>query len=143
MRSFVRKELDVSKPINLRKLSPVMKIYVGIVKKWQSSDWYQTNYNKRLEEIYMKQVQKDESLKEMMLAQLYKELSQNATLHEKGLTTKSVVLQIDSNYKDSLQRVLSHKDFLQYNMQIVEENNDLRIAFPDMPILVKVTKKSL
>lgn len=143
MRVFVRYELDVSQPINLRRLSPVMKIYAGAVTKFHESKMYQTQQHKRQEAAHAEQVKKDELLKDYLLALMYRELTENKTLGQKDLLCSEIVISIHSEYRSSLQRVLKSSDFVLYNVTEVEENSDVRKAFKDMPVLLRVSKKSV
>lgn len=141
MRVKVRDELDLNSKINLRRLSPVMKIYAGVVTKWRSTDFYKKNLNRHREAAAVARMQQDEQLKQLILAQIYKELNANEELQKVGKMCSGVTIQIGANYKKSLDRVLQHKDFLPYNIVHVPENEDIRKAFPNMPYLIKVTKK--
>lgn len=143
MKVFVRDSLNLEKPVNLRRLSSPMKLYVGIVMKWRESKMYKVKINKQLQAEYLEQVKRDDKLKEVLLAQIYNELNNNHTLGEKGEVCDSIVLSVKSKYFASLERVLSHKDFLMYDIRRVEENSDIRVAFKNMPILLEVRKKLL
>lgn len=72
MQYFVRKELDVSEPINLRKLSPSMKIYAGVLSSWHNTRYYKKKYAKRKEIEEQVRIQKDERLKDYLLAMITK-----------------------------------------------------------------------
>lgn len=143
MQYFVRRELDMSSPVNLRKLSPLMKIYAGVISKWKETKYYKTQFNKRKEAAYAVQVKHDECLKDALLALIYKELDDNTSLGTKSEECISVVLQINSRYIHSIDRVLRGKEFLPYCVERVKEEPDFRLAYPEMPILLKVTKRSL
>jgi hypothetical protein len=86
-------------------------------------------------------MQRDEKLKDLLLAQIYKELIRNTSMSGKDEVCKSVVISVDASYKYSLKRVLKHKDFLPYSIELVPENTDVRKAFKDMPFLIRVSKK--
>lgn len=139
----MRNELDVTKPVNLRRLTPLMKIYAGIMSKWNATDWHKTRLNERLEIAHALQVEKDEKLKEALLVQIYKELNDNHTLSDYNEICREVVLCVQSDFIHSLDRVLKHKDFLPYVVTKVSENADVRLAFPDMPVLLRVSKKTV
>lgn len=143
MRYLVRNELDFQKPVNLRRLSPMMKIYAGIVSKWHETNYYLTNLHKRQEAAYAAQVQRDEKLKEALLVQIFKELNNNHSMKAKGEECDEVILCVQSKFIHSLDRILTHKDFLPYIIAKVPEDPDIRLAFPEMPVLVKVQKKKL
>jgi hypothetical protein len=142
MQYFVRKELDVSEPINLRKLSPSMKIYAGVLSSWHNTRYYKKKYAKRKEIEEQVRIQKDERLKDYLLAMIYKELD-NQTISKRlqtGEECLEVIIQVNSVSIYSLNRVLKSKEFLPYKIERIQEEKDFRIAFPDMPVLIRVQK---
>lgn len=142
MQYFVRKELDVSEPINLRKLSPSMKIYAGVLSSWHNTRYYKKKYAKRKEIEEQVRIQKDERLKDYLLAMIYKELD-NQTINKRlqtGEECLEVIIQVNSVSIYSLNRVLKSKEFLPYKIERIQEEKDFRIAFPDMPVLIRVQK---
>jgi hypothetical protein len=142
MQYFVRKELDVSEPINLRKLSPSMKIYAGVLSSWHNTRYYKKKYAKRKEIEEQVRIQKDERLKDYLLAMIYKELD-NQTISKRlqtGEECLEVIIQVNSVSIYSLNRVLKSKEFLPYKIERIPEEKDFRIAFPDMPVLIRVQK---
>ena len=141
MKIKIRDELNVDKPINLRRLTPRIKLYAGFMVKIHESRWYQTGRYKKEEQDYAKQVQQDERLKNALLAVLYRELVDNKTLSDKKDTCKEITVSIDSKYQKSLDRILKQKDFIMYDIKRVEEQPDIRKAFPDMAIILQVSKK--
>lgn len=143
MKYLVRKELDFDHPVNLRRLKPFMKIYAGAICKWRESERYKNGLNKRLEQEYAKRVKQDEKLKEVLLALIFKELDNNHSMEKKGEECAEIVLCVKSKFIYSLNRILDHKDFLPYVITKVEEEEDLRVAFPEMPILLRVSKRTL
>lgn len=141
MKVKLRNELDFSQPVNLHRLSPTMKIYAGIVSKWHESDMYKQKCSKSLEAANIARMQKDENLKNILLAQIFKAFSGDTGTAGAAGDCKSVVLRIDAAYKKSLDRVLKNRDFLSYDIEFVEENPDIRKAFVNMPYLLRVSKK--
>jgi hypothetical protein len=141
MKIKIRDELNVDEPINLRRLTPRIKLYAGFMVKIHESRWYQTGRHKKEEQDYAKQVQQDERLKNALLAVLYRELVDNKTLSDKKDTCKEITVSIDSKYQKSLDRILKQKDFIMYDIKRVEEQPDIRKAFPDMAIILQVSKK--
>lgn len=85
----------------------------------------------------------DESLKETVLAYIYSELNKNSSLKDKNQKCKEIVLSIDFKYKESLERIMHHKDFMPFNLTLVKENSDMRKAFGSMPVLLKVSKRTV
>ena len=143
MKTLIRKDLDVDAPINIRRLSPLMKVYAGIITKWHTTKFYKTNLTKRLETAYVLQTQRDDRLKEVLLALCYRELTTNVTLGKKNKHCREIIVTIPDTYQDSLNRILTHKDFLPYDIAFIEENADLRRSFDKMPILLSISKKLL
>lgn len=141
MKIKIRDELDFNQKINLRKLSPLMKVYAGIVTQWHETEMYKRKLNKSMETEAVQQMQRDDRLKEILLAQIFKELNSNSQLESEGKVCKSIVVSIEAKYKKSLDRVITHRDFLPYKLKFVEENPDLRKAFKDMPYLLQVEKR--
>lgn len=152
MRVKMRRVLDVESPVNLRELAPLDKIKAGIVTQWMHTNFYK-NYRKRKdEERYSEQVKKDEIVKSLLLSRLYNELGNNNTLKEKDKVCDSIIISIDHDYVESLERLFPalfdkpgsfSKDFLSYDVVRIKENADIRRAFPDMKVLLKFSKKTL
>lgn len=120
-----------------------MKIYAGLASKWRETSFYKTKLNKRLEADYAARVKRDEKLKEALMVVIYKELDNNSLLSSRGEESQELIICVKSNFIHSLDRILTHKDFLPYVITKVEEDPDIRKAFPEMPILIKVSKKKL
>lgn len=152
MRVKVRKILDVSAPVNLRDLSPLDKIKAGIIIQWMHTNFYKNYKKHKNEELYGEQVKKDEILKTLLLGKLYNELDNNTTLREKNKVCDSIIISVEHGYKESLIRLFPNlfgesgansKDFISYDVERVQENSDIRKAFPDMNILLRFSKKTL
>lgn len=140
MKILIRKELCVDNPVNLRLLTPLMKIYAGIALSWHQSNWYQRKEHARQEKEHAEQMQRDNNLKDGISVHLYKELVNNTTLDGRD-TCVSTIVSVDYKYKDSLLRILGHKDFISYDIELVPEDANYRAAFPNMPVLVRFSKK--
>ena len=143
MRIKIRNSLNVDSQVNLRKLSPLMKIQAGLTVMWHNTEMYKRELRKKTEASTILRMQQDQRLKEMLLSQIYKELDSNTTLKENGKICESIIVSVDASMKKSLDRVITHSDFLSYEFEMIEENPDIRIAFKDMPYLVRVRKKSV
>ena len=73
---------------------------------------------------------------------IYKELD-NQTISKRlqtGEECLEVIIQVNSVSIYSLNRVLKSKEFLPYKIERIPEEKDFRIAFPDMPVLIRVQK---
>ena len=64
-------------------------------------------------------------------------------MKKKGLHTKYIRLVVRQSYADILDEILTHKEFLPYEIERVPENADVRLAFPDMPIILNAERKTL
>lgn len=143
MKVEIRKELNVDVPVNLRRLSPFMKLYAGFMVKVHESKWYQTNKHKKEEQAHALQVKQDERLKDALLAIMYRELVDNKTLRDRDDVCQEITIAVDSRHVKSLDRIINHKDFIIYDIQRISENPDLRKAFPTMQVLLRVSKKAV
>ncbi len=142
MRVEVRKELSLENP-NLKEISATDKIALAIKSKLYESKFYKNSVKKKMDAEQRKRLQRISQLKESLLVRLYAELTEDATLKKKGLHTKYVRLIVRQSYADILDEVLTHKEFLPYEIGRVPENPDVRLAFPDMPIILNVERKML
>lgn len=152
MRVKIRSSLDLDKPVNLKQLSPKEKVLAGFLTQWRQTKFYKNSKRKADEMKYVEQTKKDETLKNYILAHLYNELSNNNTLKKNNKECSKVFLYVEQKYEDSLKRILPNlydergipnKDFLSFNITRVEENHDLRKAFPNMKILLQAERKTL
>lgn len=141
MRVEVRKELSLENP-NLKEISAADKIALAIKSKLYESKFYR-NSVKKMDAEQRKRLQRINQLKGSLLVRLYAELTEDATLKKKGLHTKYIRLVVRQSYADILDEVLTHKEFLTYEIERVPENADVRLAFPDMPIILNAERKTL
>jgi len=142
LRVEVRKELSLENP-NLKEISATDKIALAIKSKLYESKFYKNSVKKKMDAEQRKRLQRISQLKESLLVRLYAELTEDTTLKKKGLHTKYVRLIVRQSYADILDEVLTHKEFLPYEIGRVPENSDIRLAFPDMPIILNVERKML
>lgn len=143
MKIKIRNELDVDSPVNLRRLKPIMKLYAGLMVKIHESRWYQTGKHKKEEQEHARQVKEDERLKDALLAVLYRELISNKSLETRSDVCQEITISVDASYGKSLNRILDNKDFIIYDIKKIEENPDIRRAFPDMKILLRASKRAV
>lgn len=141
MRVEVRKELSLENP-NLKEISAADKIALAIKSKLYESKFYR-NSVKKMDAEQRKRLQRINQLKGSLLVRLYAELTEDATLKKKGLHTKYIRLVVRQSYADILDEILTHKEFLPYEIERVPENADVRLAFPDMPIILNAERKTL
>ena len=143
MRVKIRNRLNVDKPVNLKRLDPYMKVYAGIMAKYHSSEFYRKKLNKKLEESAIRQMQNDDTLKNAILAKIYRELELNKTLQNDEKLCSGVTISVDPAQKNALDRILRHRDFLPYEIERIPENADIRLAFYDMPYMIRVRKRTV
>lgn len=153
MRAVIRKEVDIDKPLNLRKLSPLQKILVSVRKEWQSTAFYQNSDAARERLAHQRKIAREENAKSAILGKVYTELVRKAdTRKEVGLVNE-VTIAVDSSFSEILfdkynsageltyRGILNHSDFAQYDIDVVKENHDLRLAFPHMQYLIRFRRK--
>lgn len=116
---------------------------MGIISQWHQTNFYIRKKRKENEQEFARIAKMDESLKETILAYIYSELNKNNSLESKNKKCKEIILSIDPSYVDSLGRIMHHKDFMQFNLSLVKENSDMRKAFSNMAVLLKVNKKTV
>lgn len=137
MRVFMREVVDLDKPLNMKKLNWKEKIRVSIAMEIRGTKLYQYADKKAKDKEAAYQVFVEDSLKNALLAQIY----HGFTLE--GREVKEVFLEVKREYESALARVLRHKEFSVYLIQRVPENQDIRVAYPDMPILLKCKRQIL
>lgn len=142
MQVEIRKVVDPSQ-VNLDDLSRKDKLILAIRSKYHQSRYYLNKQEKKREEALRKQVLLEDELKEQILSILYKELICNTTLSKTNQTTKKVYIKIKRRYKDILNNIRTHKDFLCYRISIVQEDPDVFRAINDLPIILAVERRIL
>lgn len=86
---------------------------------------------------------KDNILKNALLATIYAELENNNSLKSINGVEEEIILEVQSEYIYSLNRIITSSEFLLYNLQIIEEEENFRRCFEDMPILLRVNKRRM
>ena len=141
IRVKVRSIVDTDKQVNLNELKPVDKVIAGFVSQWHQTKFYKNMVKRESEQEFARITKMDEQLSETILAFTHAELNKNGSLAKHDTKCVEIVLAIDAKYKESLGRVMQRKDFISYNLELIEENSDMRKAFNNMPIPLKITKK--
>lgn len=155
MRVVIRNEIDIDKPLNLRRLSPVTKVIVAFRKQLQSSVFFEKRRMKAEQAKNRARIVKEDSCKESISTRLYQELVLNKSMQNTDSVIREVVIAVNAEYSDVIHdqkdedgsvvkpSIFRHNDFSQYEIVPVQENVDLRIAFPEMPYLFVCSRKSL
>ena len=141
IRVKVRSIVDTDKQVNLNELKPIDKVIAGFVSQWHQTKFYKKMIKRESEQEFAKITKMDEQLSETILAFTHAELNKNTSLAQHDTKCTEIVLAIDAKYKESLGRIMKRKDFISYNLELIEENSDMRKAFNSMPIPLKITKK--
>lgn len=134
-------ELDEDGMADLRQLSTVEKITTSIRISFRNTKMAKNRRQREIENAYRKSVEEEDGLKSVLLQRIYNELVRNNFLGKKGLHTKDITLAVDARMEDVLRRIIKHKDFVSYDIVILEPNPDVKKCFLDTPILVNVRKK--
>lgn len=154
MRVKIKEIIDISKPINLRTMSPRDKIITALRCAVVNSNIFLNGKRKREQEAHRKRLEREDYLKDVLLTKVYQSLIKNNEIKEGDLNEK-VYITVNSSYKDVLfdefdesgnllhKSVLKQSDFAQYNIKFVEEETDLRIAFPEMPFMLEFSRKEV
>lgn len=140
MRVEVRRIVNLDQA-NLRDLSPMEKIELAIRDRWHKSKRYTVQKEKEDNEQNLKKIEKEDRLTEKIIIWLMRELINNRTGKSYDKEVIEITLVIDSEFGDCLADVLKRGEFISYDIKIVEEDNDLRLAFPHMPILINCRKR--
>ena len=153
MRAVIRKEVDVDQPLNLRRLSPLQKITVSLRKEWKSTSFYRNADLARERVAHQKKIAREEDAKRAILGKVYTELIRKADARKDVGTIDEVIVAVDASFSDILfdrynsdgellyKGILNHSDFAQYGIEVIQENHDIRLAFPHMQYLLRFRKK--
>lgn len=153
MRAVIRKEVDVDQPLNLRRLSPLQKITVSLRKEWKSTSFYRNADLARERVAHQKKIAREEDAKRAILGKVYTEMVRKADARKDVGTIDEVIVAVDASFSDILfdrynsdgellyKGILNHSDFAQYDIEVIQENHDIRLAFPHMQYLLRFRKK--
>lgn len=157
MRVLVRKQVVLGKGINFETLTTWQRVRIALLSLIQRVSIVNTIYESKQQQKQIakarEQAEKDEFLKQKILIEFDKFFGE----HSEEKDVLSIVISIDAGYKDSLYRLLGLKEngvasetqsaikaFSGYNISVVRENHDIRMAFEnEMPILISCSRKYL
>lgn len=140
MRSKVRTRVVIPKDMTRESLDHTqfsIMDYIGIsLRYWLSSISYlEEKEKRRMAEEQQKEIQQIEDVKAALLDSIYTNL-----VNQKN---QEIILAINRSNKDYMEQVLSFSDFSPFNIEILKEDADVLASFNGLPILLKVTKKTL
>lgn len=154
MRVEIREIIDINQPINLRTLSPLDKILTAIRCSFSNSNISMMSRKKREQEAHQKRLEREDYLKDVLLTKAYQTLVKKSEIKEGELSEK-VFITVNAEYKDILfdefdsagnllhKSILKQSDFAQYDVKFVEEEPDIRRAFPEMPYMLVFSRKEV
>lgn len=153
MRTEIRREIDITKPLNLRRLSSMQKILVAIRKELSESNFAMNSRRRLQQEAHRRMIVKEDHAKETILTEIYQELVLGKSTN--GIPAKEIIITVSVEYRDVIfdkknstgeivrKSIFSHSDFSQYSIMQIPENADIRKAFSTMPYLFRVRRKVL
>ncbi|MNN11607.1 hypothetical protein D3C81_1245720 [compost metagenome] len=133
MRVFVREKIDIDKEIDLDVLKPLERIVVATRSAISKTSIFRDYKQKELDRELVHRMKTIEDLKLVLLYHLDRKLSSD--------NIKCAYIDVDRRYDEYLDETLNSIDFMSYDIKIMEENSDYLVAFPDLPILLKVGRK--
>lgn len=139
----IRDDIDYNQPINLKRLNPLKRITTAACAKFRETEYARKSRNKAMDAKYAAMEAKDNILKNALLATIYAELENNNSLKSINGVEEEIILEVQSEYIYSLNRIITSSEFLLYNLQIIEEEENFRRCFEDMPILLRVNKRRM
>lgn len=144
MKVKVKREINVDNPnLDIRSLPKSSRLFAGIKVSWHTTKIYQKIHQKEMEKEYKLRMAMIDKVKEMLLSVLYGELVNNTSMSKRKLNAGKIYVKVDSVFSDCIDEALSHKDFISFNIKRVNENPDIRKAFPNMPLIFECSKKVL
>lgn len=136
-------DLDDSGSVDLRPLTPFQKIITSFMISLRNTTFVKNRLRKDEQAVYKEKLMREEELKSVILGRLYTELIKNNFMGEKGLSASSVILEIDRSMEQTLLSIKDHKDFMSYNINIIQPDPDMLRCFKDIPILLEASRKTV
>lgn len=137
MRTLVRNKIDVEHQPDLSELKPLESVIVSIRYAYYKSSINQKKLNKKRAENLAERMKAINDLKRVLLSRFSKIFKEDANKY------KSATLTIDRMYENIIEDTLNSADFFSYDLEIVEENPDYLVSFPNLPIKIKVRRKGM
>lgn len=93
----------------------------------------------------MIRLEREENLKTILLYHIYNDLvkNRNKAIREHKQVARTIIIEVEREFEDILDNVIRGKDFLSYNIDRIQENGDMLLAQPNLPMRLKVSKKVL
>lgn len=141
MRVKIREVVDLDKPVDISRLSPMQRLSVALTTWYRSGELYKRKLNRKLEQEFREKVKREELVKDLLMSQIHLQLTQNEEMGKRGLVCSEATIVIDRKQEKALREVVKHKEFISYNIKILDCHPDLLRSYAEIPLLVKVTTK--
>lgn len=141
MRVKIRQVVDPSRVPDISKLDPIPSLVVAFKQWYRQSNRYARKMEKELTKENKIRIQKEELLKEELITVIVKTLDEGENNSDNSLD--SIILSINREAEKELRSILSHKDFVAYNITILDCDRDMLRSFPTIPLRIQVRTKVL
>lgn len=138
MRYLMRELVDIENPsLDINHLKGWEKIKTAFRFSMTKTVMYKKMQEKSEGEFLKRQMDRKEELKNILLYNF------NLQLNKKSSSRIDYIkLSIPRQFEDILDDTISSVDFLSYTISRIKENKDFLLSFPDMPIMLKVSKRT-
>ncbi len=143
MKVKMRDIVDITEHVETHKLPVMEALSVGIRKAWTSRKSYQRKLANKETEKQLERQQRIDSLREVILYHVDKYLLNQETKVGQNKNITEITVSISRHYRDVLYDVVTSKELLGFKIERVKEHPDMLRAFPNLPILIKISKRKL
>lgn len=145
MRVFLRNVVDISQNVDMQSLGYSERIITSIRYQINQSKYFARRRRKLEEQKTMIRLEREENLKTILLYHIYNDLvkNRNKAIREHKQVARTIIIEVEREFEDILDNVIRGKDFLSYNIDRIQENGDMLLAQPNLPMRLKVSKKVL
>lgn len=133
MRVNVRRKVDISRTVELTELPPVERILTAIRYKYSTSRLHKSKAEKEANKLLRIRMKRMEDLKQVLLYHFNNRLYNDRSV-------KMIEITIDRSFEDIVEETIGSSDFISYKIKMLKENRDILTAFPDLPIVLEVSR---
>ena len=141
MRVKVGRVVDVSKPVNLVKLSKFERILYSALEAYHNNPFYLRRVAETTEKEEERKRQLREYLTDGLLSVIYNQITMNQYLSTKNEKCTAILVEIPPKYTPFIDAVIATKDFIAYDMQHIKPNRDASKFSKDLPHLVRISQR--
>lgn len=142
MRIKVGQIVDIDKEVSLRDLTPLDRIIASCQQAYRNTKFYQRRYAQTQEKLEQQQHKVKEVLFNNLLGIISEQLRDNKLLAEKDDVCESILIEVPARFEQFLREVISMKEFLPYEVTIVEPNKLVQ-KFAKVPCLLHISNREL